>query len=95
MLGLMAHGLISSADRCGKEVFEQVRVALGQPRRVTEPVATLRAIRAWQAAIRSSLAFSEYVVYLRIVSIDGRNLVAFRFGFRLLTPTQPDGAADC
>ncbi|MGO9056654.1 MAG: ATP-binding protein [Candidatus Binataceae bacterium] len=74
MLRLMVHGLVTSADRCGKEVFEQVRVALGQPG-VTDPVATLRNDRALQAAIRSSLAFSEYVVYLRIVSIDGHDLV--------------------
>ena len=74
MLRLMVHGLVTSADRCGKEVFEQVRVALGQPG-VTDPIATLRSDRALQAAIRSSLAFSEYVVYLRIVSIDGHDLV--------------------
>ncbi len=76
MLGLMAHGLISSADRCGKEVFEQVRVALGNAAPGTEPVAALRADKGLEAEIRSSLAFSEYVVYLRIVSIDGRNLLA-------------------
>jgi signal transduction histidine kinase len=76
MLRLMAHGLVSSADRCGKEVFEQVRVALGNAESGTEPVAALRADKGLEAAVRSSLAFSEYVVYLRIVSIDGRNLLA-------------------
>lgn len=74
MLRLMAHGLVTSADRCGKEVFEQVRLALSQPGG-TDAAATLRDDRPLQAAIRSSLAFSEYVVYLRIVSIDGKDLV--------------------
>jgi signal transduction histidine kinase len=75
MLRLMAHGLASSADRCSKEVFEQVRVALGNAG-TAEPEAVLRDDRALKAAIRSSLAFSEYVVYLRVVSIDGRDLVS-------------------
>lgn len=87
MLRLMAHGVVTSADRCGKEVFEQVRLALSQPG-VTDPVATLRDDHALQAAIRSSLAFSEYVVYLRIVSIDGHDLVGSD------TDTAADNVAD-
>ncbi len=74
MLRLMAHGLVTSADRCSKEVFEQVRVALSDAGS-TEPAAVLRADKALNAAIGSALAFSEYVVYLRVVSIDGRDLL--------------------
>lgn len=73
MLRLMAHGLVTSADRCGKEVFEQVRVALSNAG-TAEPAVVLRDDKALKAAIASSLAFSEYVVYLRVVSIDGRDL---------------------
>jgi signal transduction histidine kinase len=82
MLRLMADGLITSADRCSKEVFEQVRRALNNPATnnpqgtaAVEPPAALRDDTALKVAIRSSLAFSEYVVYLRVVSIDGRDLV--------------------
>jgi signal transduction histidine kinase len=75
MLRLMVHGLITSADRCGKEVFEQVRIALSNAPAGTEPVAVLRNDKALQGAVRSSLAFSEYVVYLRVVSIDGHSLL--------------------
>jgi signal transduction histidine kinase len=74
MLRIMAHGVIVSADRCGKEVFEQVKVVLEKPGGVT-PAAALRDDRALRVAIRSGLAFSEYVVYLRIVSIDGHDIV--------------------
>jgi signal transduction histidine kinase len=74
MLRLMAHGLVTSADRCSKEIFEQVRVALSGAG-TTEPAAALRDDAALKAAIRSSLAFSEYVVYLRVVSLDGHDLV--------------------
>ncbi len=76
LLGLMARGLIGSADRCGKEVFEQVRVALNNAPSGTEPAAALRDSKSLAAEIRSKLAFSDYVVYLNIVSIDGRNLLA-------------------
>jgi len=75
MLRLMAHGLVTSADRCSKEVFEQVRVALADAG-TAEPAAVLRDNKALNAAISSSLAFSEYVVYLRVVSIDGRDLIS-------------------
>jgi hypothetical protein len=73
-LRLMAHGLVTSADRCSNEVFEQVRGALSVPG-TTDPAAALRNNPGLKAAIRSSLAFSEYVVYLRVVSIDGHDLV--------------------
>jgi signal transduction histidine kinase len=85
MLRLMAHGLITSADRCSKEVFEQVRVALSNPGSA-EPAAALGNDAALKAAIRSSLAFSEYVVYLRVVSIDGRDLVS--------SDTEPDSGSN-
>jgi signal transduction histidine kinase len=75
MLRLMAHGLVTSADRCSKEVFEQVRLALSDTG-TTDPAAALRADDALKSVISSSLAFSEYVVYLRVVSIDGRDLVS-------------------
>ncbi|HKD65406.1 MAG TPA: ATP-binding protein [Candidatus Binataceae bacterium] len=75
MLRLLAHGLVTSADRCSKEVFEQVRVALSNAG-TADPATVLRDDKALKAAIRSSLAFSEYVVYLRVVSIDGRDLVS-------------------
>ena len=75
MLRLLAHGLVTSADRCSKEVFEQVRVALSNAG-TADPATMLSDDKALKAAIRSSLAFSEYVVYLRVVSIDGRDLVS-------------------
>jgi signal transduction histidine kinase len=74
MLRLMAHGLVTSADRCSKEVFEQVRIALSDAD-TTEPAAVLGTDKALNAAVGSALAFSEYVVYLRVVSIDGRDLL--------------------
>ena len=75
ILRLMAHEVVVSADLCGKDVFEQVREVLSQSG-VTDPAATLRADRRLQAQISSSLAFGQYVVYVRIVSIDGKDLVA-------------------
>ncbi len=75
MLRLMAHGLVTSADRCSKEVFEQVRLALSDTG-TDEPAAALGDDGALRGVISSSLAFSEYVVYLRVVSIDGRDLVS-------------------
>src|SRR5579871_6028869 len=73
MLRQMAHGLITSSDRCSKEVFEQVRVALSNAGGA-EPAAVLHNDNALNTAIRSSVAFSEYVIYLRVTSIDGRDL---------------------
>jgi hypothetical protein len=73
-LRLMAHGLVTSADRCSNEVFEQVRGALSVPG-TADPAAALHDNLGLKAAIRASLAFSEYVVYLRVVSIDGHDLV--------------------
>lgn len=74
LLRLMAHGVVASADRCGKEVFEQVRLALANPGDAP-PAEALRDDDALEAAIRSAVAFSEYVIYLRVVAVDGRDLV--------------------
>ncbi len=74
LLRLMAHGVVASADRCGKEVFEQVRLALANPGDAP-PAEVLRDDDALEAAIRSAVAFSEYVIYLRVVAVDGRDLV--------------------
>jgi signal transduction histidine kinase len=74
LLRLMAHGVVASADRCGKEVFEQVRLALANPGDA-QPAEALREDEALEAAIRSAVAFSEYVIYLRVVAVDGRDLV--------------------
>jgi signal transduction histidine kinase len=74
LLRLMAHGVVASADRCGKEVFEQVRLALANPGDAP-PAEVLREDDALEAAIRSAVAFSEYVIYLRVVAVDGRDLV--------------------
>src|SRR5689334_21924126 len=78
MLRLMAHGLVVSADRCSKEVFEQTRLALANPG--VPPVQALREDEALQAAIQSAVAFSDYVVYLRIVAVDGRDLIGSETG---------------
>ena len=75
MLRLMAHGLVASADHCSKDVFEQVRLAFGKTD-TADPVVALRDDEALKTVISSCLAFGEYVVYLRVVSIDGRDLVS-------------------
>ena len=78
MLRLMAHGLVASADRSSKEVFEEVRRALGESGTagMVEPTAALRNDNALKNVISSSLAFSDYVVNVRVVSIDGRDLIS-------------------
>ena len=76
MLRLMAHGLITSADRTSKQIFEQLRVGLSTPG--ADPAVVVRNDRALQSAIRAALAFDEYVVYVRLLSLDGRSLITPR-----------------
>jgi signal transduction histidine kinase len=73
MLQLMAHDVMRSADRCGKEVFEQVRMALANSG-TAQPPGALGEDAALQTAIRSAVAFGDYVVYLRVEAIDGHVL---------------------
>lgn len=87
MLGLMAQGVMRSSDRCGKEVFEQVRLALANSG-TAPPAEALRDNAALQTAIRSAVAFSAYVVYLRVEALDGRVLVGSD------TVPEPKEAAD-
>ena len=93
MLRLMVHGLVTSADRCGKEVFEQVRVALGQPG-VTDPVATLRNDRALTGR-NQFLAGVQRIRRLPAHRLDRRPRPGrFGYGYRCRRRRQQDGAAD-
>ncbi len=76
MLRLMAHGVVVSADLCGKDVFEQVREALEpagwyRPRpsrlRNDHRLCRPRSVPRSRSANTSSTS--------RIVSIDGKDLV--------------------
>jgi signal transduction histidine kinase len=71
---VLARGLLDSGDGVAKEVFEQMRGALGAAAR--DPAAALRNDRGLRTAMQSSQAFGEYVVYVRIVSAGGAILVA-------------------
>jgi signal transduction histidine kinase len=73
-LRVMADGLMSSGDRIAKDVYEQMRDALGGAGQA--PVAALRASQGLRTAIQSAQAFGEYVVYVRIVASDGTIMVA-------------------
>ncbi len=74
-LRVMAGSVADSGERVGKEIFEHMRAALSSGRR-ENPEAALRADRGLRIAMQSAQAFSEYIVYVRIVSGDGSIIVA-------------------
>jgi signal transduction histidine kinase len=72
-LRVMAEGLVTSGDRISKEIFEQMRGALGASAR--DPAVTLRADRGLRNAMEADHAFGAYVVYVRIVGSAGAVIV--------------------
>ncbi|HVN27659.1 MAG TPA: histidine kinase dimerization/phospho-acceptor domain-containing protein, partial [Candidatus Binataceae bacterium] len=66
---LMVSTLEDSGVALANQIFEQMRVALGQGH--GDPAATLRTDPAIASSLRSAQAFTKGVVYARIVTADG------------------------
>jgi signal transduction histidine kinase len=65
---MMVSNLNDTGVSLTNQIFEQMRVALGQP---GDPLATLRNDPAISSSLRSAQAFTKGVVYARVEAIDG------------------------
>lgn len=83
-LRVMASNLFASSELNVDETFEQIRDALSNSAR--DPARAIGNARGLKTAIESAHAFGEYVVYVRIVSADGRVILA--------APAEPRGQLD-